>query len=262
MLLRPKRWLPPRWPKTAASRWKPAQPKRRKLPKPKPQLRQSKRLPQLMPPSLTQEILAKVSPAVPQMPRRQVQILLRGRQVPTEAMTQIVQRVLKLRLVQAEAMARVTVAGLNRLPVLALATDRTELTRLGLALKARMAQRATLTAKRGVKLVQEKLEALKVLLAQMLPVRMPRFREARRVRASTAVQGLAPPTRVLPMVKQGLLRWRRAMRTQGAPSPKVSQPGMGPQPIKTRLPPQRSPRKTNRPAQTQSQRLLRITPAL
>ena len=244
----------------AASRWKPAQPKRRKLPKPKPQLRQSKRLPQLMPPSLTQESLAKVSPAVPQMPRRQVQILLRGRQVPTEAMTQIVQRVLKMRLVQAEAMARVTVAGLNRLPVLALATDRME---LGLALKARMAQRATLTARRWVKLVnQEKLEAVKVLPAQMLVARMPRFREARRVRVSTAVQGLAPPTRVLPMVKQGLLRWRRAMRTQGAPSRKVSQPGTGPQLIKTRLPPQRSPRKTNRPAQTQSQRLVRITPAL
>ena len=70
MLLRPKRWLPPRWLKTAASRWKPAQPKRRKLPK--PQLRQSKRLPQRMPqrmhPSLTEEILAKVRAAVPQMP--------------------------------------------------------------------------------------------------------------------------------------------------------------------------------------------------
>ena len=179
--------------------------------------------------------------------------------MPTEAMTQIVQRVLKLRLVQAETMARVTVAGLNRLPVLALATDRME---LGLALKARMAQRATLTAKRGVKLVQEKLEAVKVLPAQMLVARMPRFREARRVRASTAVQGLVPPTRVLPMVKQGFLRWRRAMRTQGAPSPKVSQPGMGPQPIKTLLPPQRSPRKTNRPAQTQSRWPVRITPRL
>jgi hypothetical protein len=66
MLLRPKRWLPPRWLKTAASRWKPAQPKRRKLPK--PQLRQSKRLPQRMHPSLTEEILAKVRAAVPQMP--------------------------------------------------------------------------------------------------------------------------------------------------------------------------------------------------
>ena len=183
--------------------------------------------------------------------------------MPTEAMTQIVQRVLKMRLVQAETMARVTVAGLNRLPVLALATDRMELTGLGLALKARTAQRATLTARRGVKLVnQEKLEAVKVLPAQMLVARMPRFREARRVRASTAVQGLVPPTRVLPMVKQGFLRWRGAMRTQGAPSPKVSQPGMGPQPIKTLLPPQRSPRKTNRPAQTQSQWLVRITPRL